>query len=242
MSDFSKSRWTDASFSREYLDHAEDYVPFRETMLSVLVSFYRHFIEDISDKKVLDLGCGDGIVADALASMDPGVSVTLVDGSADMLDKARSRLAGKEGIAFVQVSFQELMLNDILEGHLYDFVITSLALHHLPSDEKRDMYRYIFDHLVSGGYLVHLDTVLSPTEKLEDWAMILWQDWVDRRREAGLTEQDFSDITRRYHDNSDNKPDTLSFHLEALRDAGFTQIDCLFKYGVFAVWTGKKVR
>ena len=240
MSDFDKSLWTDPGFSREYLDNAEAYVPFRGAMLAVIVSFYSYFLGQISPKRILDLGCGDGIVAGALRSCDPGVSVTLVDGSADMLDKARTRFEGMAGISFVQSSFQRLMSDDLLKDHSYCLVVTSLAMHHLPSGEKRDMYRYIFERLVPGGYLLHLDTVLAPTGDLEDWSMTLWQDWVDRQREAGLTDQDFSDITRRYQGNSDNQPDTLAFHLEALKEAGFKQIDCLFKYGTFAIWTGMK--
>jgi tRNA (cmo5U34)-methyltransferase len=240
MSDFTKSLWTDPVFSREYLDNAEAYVPYRETMLSVLVSFYRHFLGGVSGKRILDLGSGDGIIAEALKSSDPDTSVTLVDGSEDMLARARNRFAGIEGTSFIRASFQQLMAEDVLLDQLFHLVVSSLAIHHLPSREKRDMYSYIIDHLLPGGYLLHLDTVLAPTNDLEDWSMALWQDWVDRKREAGQTDQDFSDITRRYQGNSDNQPDTLKFHLEALSDMGFTQIDCLFKYGTFAVWTGRK--
>jgi len=240
MSDFDKSLWSDPEFSREYLDNAEAYVPFRETMLSVMVSFYEYFLKDGSRRTILDLGCGDGIVAEALLMKDTAAAATLVDGSRDMLERARNRFSGRSGIKFVEASFQNLISENLLEKLRFHLVISSLAIHHLTYNEKGDMYRYIFEHLVPGGYFLHLDTVLAPDEDLEDWSMILWQDWVDHRREAGLTEQDFSDITRRYQDNSDNRPDTLAFHLDALKKTGFMQVDCLFKCGTFAVWTGKK--
>jgi tRNA (cmo5U34)-methyltransferase len=240
MSDFDNSFWNDPVFSREYLDNAEAYVPLRGIMFSILVSFYGYFLRDGSEKRILDLGCGDGIVADILMASDPKAVATLVDGSADMLKKAKCRFNGKAGVRFVESSFEQLKSGNTLENEQYDLAVSSLAIHHLASEEKRDMYGYIFENLVSGGYLLHLDVVLAPDEDLEEWSLVLWQDWIDRRREAGMTDQDFSDITRRYKENSDNQPDTLAFHLDILKKSGFEQVDCLFKYGTFAIWAGKK--
>ena len=240
MSDFEKSLWSDPAFSREYLDNAEAYIPMRGTMLSVLLSFYRHFIRDGSPKRILDLGCGDGIVANTLLTSDPSATVTLVDGSADMLGNAGARFSDRAGVKLVEASFQRLVSEGILEMCHYHLAVSSLAIHHLGSGEKRDLYGYILDRLLPGGFFLHLDVVLGPSEDLEEWSMVLWKDWVDRQGEAGLTDQDFGDITRRYKDNEDNRPDTLGFHLDALASCGFEQVDCLFKYGPFAVWCGKK--
>jgi tRNA (cmo5U34)-methyltransferase len=240
MSDFDKSLWSDPGFSREYLDNAEAYVPLRGTMLSILVSFYEYFLRDGSQRRILDLGCGDGIVADVLVASDPKAVVTLVDGSADMLLKAKDRLTGRTGVKFVESSFEQLISGKVLEDQQFDLAVSSLAIHHLDSEEKQDIYGYLFDSLVPGGYLLHMDVVLAPTDELEGWSMVLWQEWIDRQRKAGITDQDFSDITRRYQDNEDNRPDTLAYHLDALNRSGFDQVDCLFKYGTFAVWTGKK--
>lgn len=240
MSDFEKSLWSDPEFSREYLDNAEAYVPLRGIMLSVLVSFYGHFIRDGSRKRVLDLGCGDGIVAASLLASDPTAQMTLVDGSADMLEKAAARFPGRPEVTLVEAPFQRLVSENLVEEGQYHLVVSSLAIHHLGSDGKRDLYRYIFDRLRPNGFFLHLDVVLGPTEDQEGWSMALWQDWVDRQRDAGITDQDFSDIIRRYKANSDNRPDTLAFHMDTLVHVGFEQVDCLFKYGAFAVWCGKK--
>jgi len=37
-----------------------------------------------------------------------------------------------------------------------------------------------------------------------------------------------------------NKPDTLSNQLTALEEAGFLDVDCYFKNGIFAVFGGKR--
>ena len=49
------------------------------------------------------------------------------------------------------------------------------------------------------------------------------------------------DLIRRYKDPSSmNKPDTLGNQLKALEEAGFSDVDCYFKNGIFAVVGGKK--
>ena len=49
------------------------------------------------------------------------------------------------------------------------------------------------------------------------------------------------DLIRRYKDPSSmNKPDKLGNQLKALEEAGFLDVDCYFKNGIFAVFGGKK--
>lgn len=48
------------------------------------------------------------------------------------------------------------------------------------------------------------------------------------------------DTMRRYKDNKDNKPDTLDNQINALKEVGFKEVDCFYKYGVFTMYGGKK--
>jgi SAM-dependent methyltransferase len=49
------------------------------------------------------------------------------------------------------------------------------------------------------------------------------------------------DIIKRYKDPlSTNKPDTLGNQLKALEKAGFKDVDCYYKNGIFTVFGGKK--
>jgi tRNA (cmo5U34)-methyltransferase len=91
MTDFTKTNWAKAEFSRNYLDKAEIYIMERRRMFGILRSFMGHFLAS-SDKHILDLGCGDGILTEELLQVDGSLSATLLDGSDDMLAKARQRL------------------------------------------------------------------------------------------------------------------------------------------------------
>ena len=238
MSEFDRSRWTESEFAQEYREFADGYVPERHRLVEITRSLYRHFLKGSRPRRVLDLGCGDGLFVAALQKTDAGLDATLVDGSAEMLEAARQRLAGVERTRFVLASFQELLAGDPLET-TFDFALSSLAIHHLRLSEKEALYEYVFSHLDPGGVFVNIDVVLSPTPALEDWYLGLWREWIAGQRESPAKAHLLT-VPQRYKDNPDNIPDTLLAQLQALERVGFKSVDCYYKYGVFAMFGGTK--
>lgn len=240
MTEFEKSNWAKPEFSQGYRDNADIFIVERKRMLAILQSFYVHFVKNGYQKTVLDLGCGDGIVTTTIADSDPSISATLVDGSPDMLKKAREKLAGLKDARFMLASFEHLLQQDSIGGY-YDFIASSLAIHHLPLAEKTALIRYAYEHLKPGGHLVNIDVVLAPSDPLEQWYLILWREWIQEQKRALKLEGDqFEDVIEGYKNNKDNKPDTLSSQLDALRSAGFQEVDCYYKYGIFTMFGGRK--
>lgn len=240
MSDFKETNWANKDFSRAYRDNADLFIVERQRMLSILQSFYAHFVKNGSPKRILDLGCGDGVVTSALAAVDDSLSATLVDGSKDMIAKARSRFNGQQGLSFVHASFQEMLRKELFHGP-FDFVASSLAIHHVTLREKTALFEKISRLLNRGGYFVNIDVVLAPTPRLEKWYLSLWKDWIDERTwDRGVGPGPFKDIVRQYKKAEENKPDTLSDQLDALRAAGFRDVDCYYQYGIFSIFGGRK--
>ncbi len=242
MTEFDKSNWARPEFAKGYRENADIYVLERRRMLTILQSFYLHFLKDNSPKTMLDLGCGDGILTSVIAEVDDALTATLVDGSGDMLKKAEERLIGFKNARFVRASFEEIVREDSVGAH-YDLIASSLAIHHLRLDGKKSIFRYAHDHLNPGGYFLNIDVVLAPDERIERWYSSLWREWIDERTRAiGPESEDFASVVDRYKDNKDNKPDTLENQLEGLRDAGFSEVDCYYKYGIFAMFGGRRNR
>jgi tRNA (cmo5U34)-methyltransferase len=240
MTEFNKTNWARPEFSQQYRDNADIYIVERRRLLEIMRSFYRFIVASDKRNKVLDLGCGDGIIAHNLLEMDDTISATLIDPSEDMLSRAKERLLGFGNISFVRTSFQDILKHDILQ-YDFDFIVSSLAIHHLTMAEKKALFRIIYTHLHPGGYFMNIDVILAPADNLEEWYMQLWHEWMDERKAAlGLERDLFDDITKRYKALEENKPDTLKAQLNALQDAGFQEVDCYYKYGVFAVFGGKK--
>ena len=119
--------------------------------IEITKSFYEYFISQNTEARVLDLGCGDGLFIQELLKSFTPAKVTLVDGSNEMLEAAKERLGSQANLNFTQASFQELLTNDPLNEN-FDFIYSSLAIHHLPFDEKIKFYAYIHKRLSPCGH------------------------------------------------------------------------------------------
>jgi tRNA (cmo5U34)-methyltransferase len=240
MDEFNNSNWARPEFSRGYRDNADIFIVERGRLFDIMKSFYGYFIHNNGQKNILDLGCGDGIITHNLMEIYSSISATLVDPSADMMNKARERFAGSNNINYIQASFQDLPNSGIIH-HDFDFIVSSMAIHHLDMNEKKGLFNFILSHLKHGGYFMNIDTVFPPADNLENWYFRTWNEWVDEKKTAlGLEGDLFRDLTRRYKDADENKPDTLDDQLNALKEIGFREVDCYYKYGIFAVFGGKK--
>src|SRR5690606_17221968 len=80
--------------------------------------------------EVLDAGCGDGVVASLLAPHSR--AYTCLDRSAKVLEAARGRLSGLEGVRFVQGDVEALPF----EAGCFDTVLCFHVLTYLPTQRK----------------------------------------------------------------------------------------------------------
>ncbi|MBI4680735.1 MAG: class I SAM-dependent methyltransferase [Nitrospirae bacterium] len=190
--------------------------------------------------KILDIGCGDGLLTEEILKTGFNISATLIDGNDNMLKKAAERLKPFQNVNFLKASFQEL-LDDKPDIGLYDLCISSMAIHHLTMKEKALLFRYIASHLKIGGHFINVDNVLPPSAELEEWYFGIWKDWVGQQMSRhDINDETPDDLINRYKNPASmNKPDTLRDQLKALKEAGFSDVDCYFKNGIFVVFGGK---
>lgn len=240
MTEFSKSQWSKSEFTQEYRDNADIYIVERKRLFEILLSFYKHFMAHNPGNKILDLGCGDGIITHELLKIDDSIEATLIDGSGDMLKNAKERLKGFQNINFIKASFQEILDKEIALQD-FNFIVSSLAIHHLSSEEKKALFKVIYTHLNVDGYFLNIDVILAPAETIEHWYISLWRDWMaERKTMLGIAGNDNDDVIQRYKASTDNKPDTLNEQLNALTSVGFKDVDCYYKYGIFTMYGGRK--
>ena len=242
LTDFDSSNWAERDFAHRYLNEADVRIIERRRMLEILKSHYIHFLREKRRNKVLDLGCGDGILTYELLQIDDSISATLIDASEDMLKKAKDRLSHIDSVIFIKSSFQELMNTDIQLPN-FNLIISSLAIHHLDNNEKKRLFEYIYNHLEYEGYFVNIDVVLSPTLSIEEWYRELWREWmVEKCADLNLgADFDCESIVNIHAEEEHfSKIDTLNDQLDMLVDVEFKDVDCFYKYGLFAMYGGKK--
>jgi ubiquinone/menaquinone biosynthesis C-methylase UbiE len=110
-------------------------------------------VTDMAAPRVLDLGCGTGGVTYQLLKMVPDARVTGVDPSAPMREVYAVRFAGNSSIEVLEGDG----LNIPARGEEFDFVLSNLALHHIPHEDKPACAREIARVLKKGGRLAYCD-------------------------------------------------------------------------------------
>ena len=149
--------------------------------------------------RVLDVGCGTGTLALLLAAAEPSATVVGLDVDARILDLARGK-AERAGarIEWVQGSATA----PPLPPASFDRVVSSLVLHHLTTEEKRQALEAMFHRLRSGGTLHLVD--FGPPHTT--WTRL-------------------AAAAFRYFDGAERTGDNLDGRLPALvRDAGFVDV------------------
>lgn len=116
------------------------------------------------DARIMDLGCGNGELAFALAEQGYQGKYLGIDFSAELLKIARERVSGHPQFNFFQSDLSEpdwykmAGFDPKMEGvdEKYDFILAFAVLHHLPGGNLRiQTCRKINHLLVTGGRFIH---------------------------------------------------------------------------------------
>ena len=210
-------------------------------MIGLLGDIFGYHFGKRTGLQVLDLGGGDGFITEIMKERFPDNAFTLLDGSADMLQMAGQRLSDK-GVLLIRKTFEQYV-DEPPQEQKYDFVFSSNAIHHLDFNGKSLVYSRVFRELAFGGAFINIDIVLSTGRGSERWQLNMWRDWINENlQRTGLESEvgKYDELPAHAVSKPENKPSTLVHQLELLERIGFRDVDCFYKYGVFAVFGGTK--
>jgi len=237
MTQDSLENWSQPEYAREYRDNSDYYIQDRASLARVMGSYARVFLGSTPRPRLLDLGCGDGAVSETLHRALPGAEIVAADGSADMIAAARKRLAGAP-VEFRVISFEEIIAGGFSDLH-FDGIFSSLAIHHLPAAGKAALFDALRSLLGPGGCFLNVDVVTSETPDYTDWYFDLWREWIAANQQALHLEQSYETIPDQARGKEENRFDPLRTQLAALEEAGFSDVECHYRYGLFAVYGGR---
>jgi tRNA (cmo5U34)-methyltransferase len=169
-------------------------------------------------ERVIDLGAGDGKLLALVRTDYPRSEGVALDFSDPMLEAARRRFSNDARVSVIKHD-----LSRPLPTHLgrFDLVVSSVAIHHLTHPQKRRLYKEVFHILTPGGIFCNLEHVASPTRALHERFL----------KEIGLT---------RATEDRSNKLLDVETQLSWLRQLGFRDVDCYWKWLELALLVGVK--
>jgi SAM-dependent methyltransferase len=203
--------WASAEHALNYLARA-DAIPHRTEGEAVLLAQVPTTVQ-----RILDLGTGNGRLLALLKIDRPQVASVAVDFSDVMLQEVSARFADDPTVQVVAHNLDEA-LPDLGS---FDAIVSSFAIHHLEHDRKRSLYGEIFERLTPGGIFCNLEHVASPTENLHRHFM----------RSIGYAPSE---------EDPSNKLLDVETQLCWLRDIGFVDVDCYWKWLEMALLIGVK--
>ena len=215
-------------------DEAQEFDRIILTLIPHYATMIRALVEAIPFERslpirVIDLGCGTGTVTAKVLELFPYAQITCLDLSENMVSFARTRLAGYPWVKFVVADFSSFEFDA-----QYDVVVSSLALHHLATDEdKQGLYRRIYENLSSGGVFYNADIVLASNEFLQATYMDEWRRFMSR---SVSMEEIEGKWIRKYQE--EDRPVKLVDQLAWMAEIGFRDFDVVWKYFNFAVYGG----
>jgi ubiquinone/menaquinone biosynthesis C-methylase UbiE len=201
--------WTSSAHAREYLERA-DSISHRSEGESALLEFVPR-----TTRRILDLGAGDGRLLNLVRQQHPDTEAVALDFSPAMLEAAGKRFAGESSVSVIAHNLDEPLP---ALGN-FDAVISSFAIHHVVHERKRALYAEIYALLNTGGVFCNLEHVASPTPRLH-------QEFLER---IGFTVET---------EDPSNKLLDVETQLGWLREIGFVDVDCHWKWRELALLVG----
>jgi SAM-dependent methyltransferase len=204
------NEWVKADHAVHYLDRA-DRIPHRTEGEFTLLELLPKSVG-----RVLDLGSGDGRLLSFVLDNFRQAEGVAVDFSPTMLNRLHHRFGSRN----VQIVDHNL---DYPLPQLGPFqaIVSSFAIHHCTHERKRELYAEIFNQLAPGGVFCNLEHVASPSDKLH-------RDFLTGIGYTAETE------------DPSNKLLDLHIQLEWLREIGYEDVDCFWKWRELALIAGSK--
>ncbi|MBP6179724.1 MAG: class I SAM-dependent methyltransferase [Anaerolineales bacterium] len=182
----------------------------------------------VASPAILDLGAGTGLLSEFVMEKVGSAGLHLLDESGEMLAKAQQRLARYEPKIYIQ------QMTEPLPQVKFQAVISSLAIHHLDDQAKRDLYRRIYDSLDTGGVFINAEQVLGVDVEQEQFFEEMH---LKGARALGSDEDEIRAAKERM---TFDRCATLTDQISWLRECGFQRAGLFFQHFRFAVFAGWK--
>lgn len=228
--------------SQTFINYGRYFIPQREEQIQLIGDLIPL---PTNPCHILELACGEGLLAESLLTRFPQVTLYGYDISEEMLKAASERLL-LFGSRFQPQHFELADLSWRTTEHPYHAVVSSLTIHHLDGPEKQRLFMDVYRMLAPGGVFVVADLV--EMTRAEGTAVSA-QAWDEAVQQRSLAIDDNTDAFEAFqklkwnwyrHPDEMDKPSPLFDQLKWMEQAGFTAVDVHWMVAGHAIFSGLK--
>lgn len=228
------NKWEfDGEVTDAFDDMLERSIPQYDLMRELCFKLGSDFTRGDSD--VVDVGCSRGGAMARFADGRPGMEtpgrIIGLEVSEPMTEAAERRFIGNE--------ITQIRKHDLREGIPEDLdpslILSVLTVQFTPIEYRQKIVSEMYERLKPGGALILVEKVLGATSKLD---ALMVENYYRQKREHGYTEEQIQ--RKRLSLEGVLVPVTAKWNEELLRDAGFSKIDCFWRYLNFSGWIAVK--
>ena len=140
---------------------------------------YNLLPEEDKNYRVLDLGCGNGILSELVFQKLPHSFVVGFDLTKNMLNAFEKKLSDYSGnFELKQGDFRTDSI-----GKDYDIIIAGLTLHHLTWQEREKFYQDLYSSLNTGGLFIARDIIVDEDQTVMQEQYTYWKKFMESQGE-----------------------------------------------------------
>lgn len=226
-------RWAfDEEVTRVFDDMLNRSIPQYETMRSAVHEVGRRFVTPKT--AIVDLGCSRG---DALAPLVKEFGAynrfVGVEISSPMAEASRSRFKGYVDTGIVEIAEEDL--RTYFPPVQASLIMSVLTLQFVPIDYRQSIVDKVYEHLRPGGAFIFVEKILGASGRITETMISIYH---EKKHRSGYTRDEID--RKRLALEGVLVPVTASWNEELLRSAGFSKVDCFWRWMNFAGWLAVK--
>ncbi len=203
-------------------------VPFYKENIKLQIDILKNLLEN--KDKVIDLGSSTGTFLIELSKQKENLQLIGIDNSGAMIKKAKQKArAFGSSAKFIESDFLEYDLNGAKA------IVANYTIQFIRPLKREKLIQKIYNSLEKNGFFLMSEKLVSENKKLNKIMIDIYYNF---KKEKGYSEYEIAQ--KREALENVLIPYTMNENIEMLKNAGFKDIDVIFRWNNFATFIAFK--